>query len=48
MYFVSKVSCRTEIVGNLRQQWNPFGDKEFSNRSKLLCFVSSFIEPVSP
>ena len=39
VYFVSKVSCRTEIAGNLRQQRNPSGDKEFSNSLKavMLC-----------
>ncbi|XP_022807246.1 uncharacterized protein LOC111344293 [Stylophora pistillata] len=37
--FVSKVSCRTEIAGNLRQQRNPSGDEELSNLLKafMLC-----------
>ena len=36
VYFVSKVSCRTEIAGNLRQQRNPSGIKELSNLLKAV------------
>ena len=42
MYFVSKVSCRTEIAGNLRQQRNPPGDKELSNSLKAVMLCNLF------
>ena len=42
VYFVSKVSCRTEIAGNLRQQWNPCGDKELSNSLKAVMLCKLF------
>ena len=42
VYFVSKVSCRTEIAGNLRQQRNPSGDKEFSNSLKAVMLCKLF------
>ena len=42
VYFVSKVSCRTEIVVNLRQQRIPSGDKEFSNSFKAVMLCKLF------
>ena len=42
VYFVSKVSCRTEIAGNLRQQRNPSGDKELSNSLKAVMLCKLF------
>ena len=52
VYFVSKTSRRTEIAGNLHQQRNPSGGKEFSNSLKAAlpfilfhraCFVLALI-----
>ena len=42
VYFVSEVSCRTEIAGNLRQQRNPSGDKELSNSLKAIMLCKLF------
>ena len=42
VYFASKVSCRTEIAGNLHQQRNPSGDKEFSNSLKAVMLCKLF------